>query len=635
MKNVFVTLYLLIVFWGVATFQQVGAQQLPVSSFELAEPGLFNPAFFGVDTVHDFFITTQNEGVGGNDWSDLSQYFRYRSPDLNSQTRFGWGFLLKNYKFHSDHRLALSPGVATRLVSTDKVRVGLGISAGFIFLNSRYNGQSFFVYHSGDPTLSGNQSMLELDASVGLDLNFQGSKARLNLNGHFSQLPGNILNDLQDFRVIHPMFQGELHSGFRLAQGIWFGPHLRYGRVFMLEDIRSDAAASGADLTMLLHQAEGGLRLDLEQQGLWFMGKYAYQRSIGFNMGLKIHEENGQKKKDAPVLVVNLLAGFHVNANSEVGLNIGPMAEVGLGIQFLSAKARRPPDSLVNAEVIWKQNGFLTKHADKFIGSLGPANLTSTTELYPKKVYLDYSFLDRSSAYLGNNFVIHQGKLKRIGIEWEGVDRLINQLTSTVIDECLHPDRFMIRDPENLDSLQSLTSVDFKTFLKTDETGMYLPNRQRDIFYDGEFSGIKGIKDTVSIDLVVNGQDTTLSIYPGQLLNELELAALKMFAIRSKTINLLNRKYPKSGDIAILTKEREKEIGIEGNWIDFAGKQLILIHPIRIIPNNSNLDAPQENVITLEFSRRPGSVNLDDGYIDRPPPEMEEWEREEFEEEDE
>lgn len=255
----------------------------------------------------------------------------------------------------------------------------------------------------------------------------------------------------------------------------------------------------------------------------------------------------------------------------------------------------KPFQQLIHAHHFWENNVLLTNHLDQKNHNPHLAHLNAHSFLTPQSVRLTYSFFDHDLCYIGHSPTIrHDSLLQRIGYEWKGIDHFLEYIAHHVVAEALWPDSSRFLDPENLEPLQRLANIGLSAKLNRDEPSSFL---DAGLFYEGEL-GIKNLDhDTLFIDIVLNGLDTTLAIRSGESISHLELAALKLDVMRKKLeyelISLFEDK--------VIVKEASR-----GHWIheeNIDHRDLIIIRPYKIETEEFSKPYLQEASVSLKFIR--------------------------------
>ena len=263
-------------------------------------------------------------------------------------------------------------------------------------------------------------------------------------------------------------------------------------------------------------------------------------------------------------------------------------------------------DTLPLAYNFWDNQALLIAHKQVNLDPDGPRDLNADVDIYPKSVFMTYEFPDPSLLFWGDELNVKDSLIRKIGYEWAGVDNLLNYVIKKVAPDALAPDSTLFRDPENVETLKHLAHVDISCQLRVDEIGAHFGS---DMVYQGEFGFNNPTEDTLFIPIVFDGKDTTVAIPHRINLSNLELATLKLYAMRGKVHHELERQF---GDQFWIFRE---DMPID--WLSVEDwRQRIHIRKLRITSDNPNLQAFQQNSIELKFAREPEHwPDENDGWI--------------------
>lgn len=241
----------------------------------------------------------------------------------------------------------------------------------------------------------------------------------------------------------------------------------------------------------------------------------------------------------------------------------------------------------------WKSDDGMTQHRVKNIDPNAPEDLMAQTEVSQRAVYMTYTFPDFSRRYIGEVPITRNDTLLyRIGMEWPGVDGLLENIPAYTVKEALWPDTTHVVDLHNLEKLRKLAWIELSANLRGDENRVHL---SADVIYEGELGTNNIYGDTLFLDVVFNGMDTILSICQEANTSQLELAALKLHAMRKKLEYELMAQY---GDEYVVVWEGQVQDEESGE-----SRTPILIRKPRITPNNPQMQFFQENKVELKFLR--------------------------------
>ena len=224
----------------------------------------------------------------------------------------------------------------------------------------------------------------------------------------------------------------------------------------------------------------------------------------------------------------------------------------------------------------------------------GPQGLRGQTKPKATMVELTYSFDDNSYQYVGNTPQKALDTLfSELGPEWIGVDGILENIVLHVVKDGLTPDTNGVINPEILEPLKDLVSIELSTTLIVDENEANMD--AKGMMYEGEMGVNNRTKDSLRIKVVYNEKDTVIGIGQDHNITNLQLAALKMHAMRKKLEYELIQRY---GDIwAVLWDGEEPTVD------KTAAKKIVYLKTPRITPNNPNQPAYQVNSVKLRFTR--------------------------------
>lgn len=570
-----------LVFIGLAFSISLQGQQLRVSNFYIFNPKLMNPAGSGSYALNNLNISHQQRKLGVAGWRSISQFVNFSGQPIGKKQNFGWGANVVNDIEWTEFRLSISGSVAVSLLNTSTQRLSLGISGGLINWGSNY--QNVRVYDRSDELLDDRGNFAELDAGMGGMYQLHTKKIRLDLNMYGLQLPGNFISKpIQGIYLFPHLFAG---GGFQFSPvyNLFVGPQVFYRDVFM----RSDTTIGGS-------RTDIGIKAELDRQGLW--GGLAYRVKKGaltFAFGLRIKESDTVGNPQAYGYFINLNTAFSFPMGD--ASVFGPSAEIGLNIAMgRRERLHYKQDTVrISQGPFWESEGNLNDHMIKKLKPNGPGGLTGTTKVRTKTVTVSYQFDDNSYQYVGDNpEKVNDTLIMKLGAEWIGIDGILENIVNNVIEEGLHPDTNGIINPEVLEPLQGLISIQLSTRLIVDENEALIG--AKGMMYEGEL-GTNSNKDSLFIKVVYNDADTILGIGRDRSITNLELAGLKLHAMRKKLEYELNLKY---GDKWAVLWEGEK-----ATFDKTSAKKVVYLKKPRIIPDNPHQNAFQVNEITLRFAR--------------------------------
>lgn len=569
------------------------AQQLPISMNQIFRPRLINPARSGTVAHHNVFMSHQQRKILVAGWKSISQFLNYNSQPMGRAANWGWGINLVNDIEHTENRFNFTASIAAQVIKTEKSRLSVGINLGVINWNSNYN--NTLVYDRNDELLLSALNFVELDAGAGIDYSISTKKVKFDMQGVAMQLPGNFLSSqLAGLRINpHAVLAGKLL--FSPLHNVFVGPMAFYRNTIMR-----------ADTALIKATTDVGLKLELDRQDIWVGGAYRINRgALTGAFGMQIFMTDTTARAEKSGLFVDLNAGFSLPMGD--ASPFGPSMEIGLDINFGRPYANKDfSDTLrIIDGAFWKNDGNLNRHTDDFIKPNGPVGLRATTYVTPRNVLLTYGFLDQSLQYVGTTPIFQGDSLLEVGMEWIGVDGLIEGIGEYVIKDALDPDSASVLNIDSLEALKSMISVELSASLQASEEEVY--QLAEGTIYEGEFGTNNPTEDTLFMEIIYNEVDTTIGVAINHYLNNLELAALKLHAMRKKLEYEFDTRFGET-----LSFQREEE---PLNTKELIGKQYVKIKKLRITPNHPNQDAFQVNEVNLKFNRFERQIVTEDGDI--------------------
>lgn len=599
--------FLLLIGLGFAT--SLTAQQFPFSNYQIIRNGPFNPAHIPSSGLGELKAGHQQWGVNNLSWNSSSQFFQVQSRSRGKREVFSWGALILNGQIHTENRLSIMPFISAKVVDQNGLKLSVGIAAGLLNQYSNYSNRD--IYHREDELLFGNQfNYLDLDAGMGAELSWSRPGLRAELGANAGQLTGNTLTkDLDAMRVV-PSVNLDGSFLFRPTFNVMVGPRL-FSRLLMARSETNDTL-----LAVNSGNLYAGLTLELERQELWFSGLYRIDGgSLVAGFGMPIMRSDTSRDKYAFRSFLDLY--FSLSYPVKTADAFGPTAEIGLDWKF-GKKNRALEDTLHWANTFWKTETHMTEHKERYLDPNGPNGLICQSVVRAKTVYMTYEFPDLSKQYSGDQPFMKDGLVQRIGYEWIGVDGLLENIPGEVIKEAIRPDSSYVRDPENIEPLRHVSWVELSCHLRADEFGAGFTS---EVVYAGEY----GTNDTTGtlllIPVVFDGRDTILQIEKGYYMSNLQLAALKLYAMGSKLEFEMNRRMSHRFNII------REDAPVDPELEDLADEEYgflpkIKLKKYRITSNNPNLQAFQVNRVEMKFVRfKRYWERQNDGWIDNPDPE--------------
>lgn len=582
MKKYIQCLLLTLTFWG-GTF--LYGQQIPISYGALFRPGLWNPANVGAKDFNRFNIAHQQRHVGKWGWKSIGDYINFNSSPQGKKGTFGFGFNLNNETEHTENRFGLSFLASAKVISTRSLRISTGISFGLINWNSSYD--SVRVFDRTDVLLANRSNFLELDAGMGIELAFRRKGWDVQLGAAATQLPGNLVSQQLIALQLYPHLMAGGCALYEIVHNVRLGPNVFYRNgVFKPAD---NIQAGKLDV---------GLKAAFVRQNLWLGANYRHDRSaLTAAFGCQVYISDSAKHPLKNALIVNLNGGVAYPFRQAAAF--GPNVEIGLDIMFgREFKYRRGNDSLRYVTgPFWISDGNVNTHLEAYLAPNGPIGLRGSTYLTNKNVTLTYEFPDAALQYLGTTPEIKGDTLFELGQEWIGVDGFLSGVVGEVIKEGLTPDTLNVINPENLEALENIVFIELASLLKASEAEAF--QEAEGMVYEGELGTNNSEEDTLYLSVVYNNADTVVGVPLNHYVTNLELACLKLYAMRKKLQKELNDAY---GDEMAFIVEGEKF-----DPEDVVGKKLVNIRKPRILPNHPNQEAFQINQVKVKFSRYTGS----------------------------
>ena len=483
-------------------------------------------------------------------------------------------------------------------------RLGLGISGGFLFYGANYDKAP--IFHADDETLSRN-NIIELDAGAGMDMSWRNQWMHGDLGIVTTQLPGNAISN--KVATMHFLPQATIYGGalFKLAFNLSLGPRLLYKNTIF-----------GDGKTLQQSQLDIGLKAELDRQDLWFLASYRiHQGGLTAGLGAKIWERDSVAHPELVYLGLNLTAMFSMPG---FGNNqLGPSAEIGLGLSIGQRFKATRVDTLRDIGPIWESGANLTKHKDERLAPSSPPGIIA--ELVPQDdfVEIQYVFPDDSRNYAGEAPTFAMDTLlSDVGMEWVGIDNFLENILDETVEECLSPKLEGILNPDRMDSLKRLMWVQLSTNLKWDrQSALTGPG----MTYNGELNPPWHKLDTLKFKVVYDEKDTTVIIPPrNYYLNNFELAALKLYAMRKKLEYQLEYYYAsRNRDVMVVWEDEPMPIvwDINSDETDYKLAPRVFIRKLRIESDHPKQKALQLTCVTLKFNKFKDGDNRERKYKER------------------
>ncbi len=588
-----ITLILLIAGTALAN-SNLNGQQMPISLFQRIQPGWFNPGHSPEKDLTEVFLSQQQRNISFADFRSGTSLLHLQSGLKGKSKGFSIGLQMSHDREHTEQRLSLSPSISARVIQKSNSWLSLGISAGILNWNSNYVDRR--VGDDRDPILQGRSNFLELDAGVGAQFHLENKFLDINAEVSATQLTGNLITDQLPGLEIIPHFQGRCRILFKPVYNLKVGPFGWYGNTF-----------NNSEISYQTGLTEMGITTHFIRQGFWIASSYRLDFSaINMAFGLRSFRNDTINRPEKAPFQMDMQMAFSYPVQQS-GI-FGPSVELGL-VFHLGKRILSTVDTFHNAHMFWDGEASNTQHKVNYLDPNGPPGLTAQTEVSDKQVYLTYSFPDNSLRYAGETPTLRDTVLEDIGYEWIGVNGLLENLISEVIQEALHPDSNHVRDPENLEPLKSISSIEISSSLRESGFGIHMSSG---MLYSGDIGFNNPGGDTLFIEVIFDERDTLLALTTKQYLSNLELSALKLHGMRKKLDYELRKSFEDNFDVIW-----------EGQSIDLENFQTpILIKKLRILSDNPNQQAFQVNQIEMKLARHKQywAEEEDDGWMP-----VEEW----------
>jgi len=552
------------------------AQQFPIPIYQILNAGPFNPGRFTVGDLNEATFTYQQRTLQASGWSSTSQFLQYINKPIGKNENFGWGVMLTNDREHTESRLAFSPNITVQVLENGPSFLSVGFSAGIIHWSSSYNQRQ--IYDSEDPYLQSRTNFFEVDAGLGASYSYQTEAFEAELGAAANQLTGNLITkQLAGLRIL-PHYTVNSSILFQPLAGLKIGP-----RVFYKNTLNQ------GDATLVAATTDLGMLVKFVPKNFWLAGSYRINQSaISAGTGFRISKSDTAHfpEKLGSFMDVNL--GFSYPIGDAMAF--GPTAELGLKWSF-GKKKQEIISRERHAQTFWKSDDWMTSHRVEKLDPNGPNDLHAAALIDQRAVYMRYNFPDISRRFVGDFPEFRRDTmLYRIGMEWQGIDGLMENIPSVVIPESLWPDTSDVVDQENMEPLRQLSYIELSAYLRSNEVGVHFNSETE---YLGELGSNNYTYDTLFLDVVFDDVDTTLGIRVGTFVTELELAALKLHAMRSKLEYEFEAQL--GGDYILLREDATQD---EDDY-----RASIQLKKLRIISDNPQMQYFQKNQIELKFLR--------------------------------
>lgn len=580
-------LWVLLGCWG--SVSPLFGQQLRVSNTYVFNPYLSNPGSLGGSSLATVFVSHQQRRTIEANWRSISQFLNFRSQPLGRHSNFALGANAINDIEWTEYRLGINATASVALLNRRNMRLSVGGLLGFINWGSRYD--RVRVYDRDDDLLSNRGNFFEVDAGLGGEYKVWTKHIRADLNMYCQQLPKNAISKTLPGMYVYPHLFGGGGLLFSPVHNLFVGPRVYYRNIF--------ADTSKYNVKMYGATTDIGIKAELDRQNMWFGGAYRVNKGgLNFAFGMRLSQTDTVGRPDLFGYFLDMNASFLLPMGE--GALFGPTFEIGLNLA-LGRNHRhtyRRDTVRPSSGSFWIDDGHLNDHLVERLKPTAPAGLRGNTQVATKAVVLTYSFDDNSYQYVGNApEKANDTLLSIIGEEWLGVDAIVENMVNEVIKEALTPDTVGVSNPYILEPLDGLVYIELLSDLLVDEEKAHELAKGK--MYDGELGVNNKFGDSLYMKVVFNEKDTIVGIGEDRQITNLELACLKLHAIRKKLEYELNLKYGQ--DWAVYWEG--EELSVEKTQ----GRKVVYIKKPRISPNHPHQEAFQVNFIRMRFTRGEGA----------------------------
>lgn len=564
-------------------------QQLRMSNSFIFNPYLANCGSIGGNNLTNFFVSHQQRRMAeGTNWRSLSQFLNFKSQPLGRSGSFAWGANVNNDIEWTEFRLGINVSIAAAIVNTKSMRLSVGVTGGFINWGSRYD--KVRVFDRNDVLVSDRGNFAELDAGLGGEYKFWNNFLRADINVFTQQLPGNAISSTLPGLNIYPHVFGGAGILFSPVHNLFIGPRVFYRNIF-----------SHGDTTQLGAPLDVGLKAEFDRQNLWLGGSYRInQGGLTMGFGMRIAQTDTVGLPDLIGYFVDMNASFSLPMGQ--GAVFGPTFELGLNVAFGRNRKHMYRRDTIRPSTgsFWVDDGHLNDHMVARLKQTAPSGLKGNTLVGSKAVLLTYEWDDNSYQYVGSTpQKANDSLISELGEEWLGTDAILENMVAEVIKEALRPDTNGVSNPEILEKLEGLVYIELACQLLVDEEEAN--DLAKGMMYEGELGTNNRSKDSLLLKVVYNDADTVIGIGKDRQITNLELACLKLHAMRKKLEYELNTAYGE--DWAVYWEGEPLSVG------KTQGRKVVYLKKPRITPNHPHQDAFQVNLIRLRFARSDGSSN--------------------------
>lgn len=579
----FCTILLLAMF----TKEVLQAQQMAVSNYQLFRPAHFNPGFVPYTDLATAYLGHQQRNLSDVNWKTMTTFLILKSKPLGKSKNFGLGGYLTNEFEHTERRLAIGVTIANRLFETETMYLGVGFNLGLINWGSNYG--AFRVYDRTDELLFRPTNFAELDAGAGLSFGLDNFYFRTEAQAWAAQIPGNLLSKSGNGIQLYPHVFAGGNFLVNIAPDIYMGPLLFYRNIFTNNpDI---GTIQGAEL-------DAGLRIDFDRPQLWVSGAWRLDNaavSTAFGLQIVSTDTLGTRSQSAYFGDLFVSASYPLN-NSR---SFGPSIELGLNVAFGRVGEDGPKlDSLgLIHGAFWVNNGNMNTHRERRLTKTAPPGLYAESIVGEKVVELTYEWEDNQYIYAGETVqVAGDSGILSLGPEWIGVDLTLKNMIDEVVQEGLVPTNVGVSDIDSVEPLKDFVRMKVISNLRFDE--IQAEFGAEGAKYKGEFVPEESWSDTLTIKFEYGDRyeprDTFVKLWKGKLLSNLELAALKIYAMDRRLVHEMRAMY---GSRYVFYRE--------GDAIPETDKRFVVLGIPQVIPRNVNISVFQQTEVQLGFLRDP------------------------------
>lgn len=558
-------------------------QQLPMSTYQLYRPELINPAYVQTVPLNQIFLGYQHRQLAELGWRTNSQFLYVKGKPFGKSKGFGWGLYLNNDIEHTERRLSLGGSIGAKLLNTETTFFSAGINFGLINWGANYN--DFRVYDRADDIIFRPTNFADIDAGIGFAFGISTYSIRSNVNLFAQQIPGSIVSRQVRGIRLYPHVYGQANILFSPAPDIYIGPNVHYRNIYTTDSLVTYVQAA---------QLDAGLRVDFDRPGFWIAGGWRIDNAaVTAGFGLRVSNPDTAEVRSllATFADVNIFASYPLNASNV----FGPSVEVSLTISLGRVGQDGPQvDTLgLMKGAFWVNNGNMSTHKERRLEANAPDGLFAESFVGDKLVDLRYEYDDNMYMYLGQTPEFYQDSLiERLGIEWQGVDGIMENMVREVISEALAPTFVGVENPDSVEELKNLNAVQVGGRLKFDQIAADFG--AEGVRYNGEFNSSNAFSDTLIIEFIYDEVDTLVKLGKGQLVTNLELAALKLYAMQKRLERQLDKQYSDKYDFIY-----------QGDDLPITDKTIVTILKPIIIPNNPNQKPFMVSTIEISLTRDP------------------------------